>query len=472
MKKIYIGAATCPPLHSREELLAAFGAEYTDTLRTDDSLLGASLLLDMLRYIRHLRPGRRTHVVRNENGKPRFAHCPWVGFSISHSHGVAVCAISDDCADIGVDIEIYDTADTPREDREQGCTDRDTSAVRRQKLASRWLIPHGFDPAEFLDDHAATNCERHAFTKAWTAYEAASKYTGGMLADRRGCPTGTRISHFEIKEAKTAARAGYVAICHADNARLIPCPEFFAVTRGAPRVSVLGVEFDPLTRAEAASHATEQLLRGDGLFTIVTPNPVISMNCRRAPALMRAVNAASLSVPDGRGVIDAARRQGTPLPERVCGIDLAGDILSAAAEHGWRVFLLGGAPGRAEEAAARLGAEHAGLIICGTLDGYGGIADPDHVWNTLTAAAPDILFVCLGSPKQERFIFDNTKRLSEIGVRLAAALGGSVDVWSGSVRRAPSLIIKAKLEWLWRCICQPRRLRVLPTLIKYRLLTK
>lgn len=461
MKKVYIGAATCPPRHSREELLAAFGAEYTDTLRTDDSLLGASLLLDMLRYIR-LPIGKRTAVERNESGKPRFAHCPRVGFSISHCHGVAVCAISDDCADIGADIEIYGA----------GEADGDTHAARRKKLAARWLIPHGFDPAEFLDDHAATNCERHAFTKAWTAYEAASKYTGGMLADRRGCPSGTRISHFEIKEAKTAARAWCVAICHADNARLIPCPEFFAVTRGAPRVSVLGVEFDPLTRAEAASRATEQLLCGDGIFTIVTPNPVISMNCRRDPALMRAVNAASLSVPDGRGVIDAARRQGTPLPERVCGIDLAEDILFAAAEHGWRVFLLGGAPGRAEEAAARLRAEHAGLIICGTLDGYGGISDPEHAWNTLTAAAPDILFVCLGSPKQERFIFDNTKRLSEIGVRLAAALGGSVDVWSGSVRRAPSLVIKARLEWLWRCICQPRRLRVLPTLIKYRLLTK
>lgn len=471
MKKIYIGAASCLPRHSREELLAAFGAEYTDTLRTDDSLLGASLLLDMLRYI-HLHPGRRTRVMRNDNGKPQFAQCPRVGFSISHSHGVAVCAISDDCADIGADIEIYDTAETTHEDRDQGFSEGDTSAVRRQKLAERWLIPHGFDPAEFLYGNTAANCEQHAFTKAWTAFEAASKYTGGKLADRCGCPTGTRISHFEIKETRSTTRAGCVAICHTDDTLLIPCPDFFAVTRGAPRVSVLGVEFDPLTRAEAAGCATEQLLHGDGLFTIVTPNPVISMNCRRDPALTRSVNSASLSVPDGRGVIDAAKRQGTPLPERVCGIDLAEDILSAAAQHGWHVFLLGGAPGRAEEAAARLRAEHAGLIICGTLDGYGGISDTDRIWNTLTAAAPDILFVCLGSPMQERFIFDNAKRLSAAGVRLAAALGGSVDVWSGSVRRAPYIVIKAKLEWLWRCICQPRRLRVLPTLIKYRLLTK
>lgn len=458
MKKIYIGAAVWGGAHhTRDEIAAAFGTEYAETLKTDDSLLGASLLLDMLHYT-HRRPGRSAHIKRGGNGKPYFCHWRHIDFSISHSSGVAVCAITADGARVGADIEIYGTG---------GRYCGDTAAERRRRLAERWLIPHGFAPSDHTRD--GNQSDIAAFTRAWTAFEAASKYRGGNLGESNDIPRGTVISHFDIKAPN---RAGAVAVCSDEDATVIPCPEFYAVTRGVPRVTVLGVEFNPLTRSAAAKRAADHLMHGTGLFTVVTPNPVISMNCRRDPKLMADVNTASLSVADGRGVIDAARRQGTPLPERVCGIDLAEDILTVAAACGRRVFLLGGAPGRAEQAAALLKEKHAGLKICGTLDGYGGIADTARATEILKAAAPDILFVCLGSPRQEMMIFENAAMLSAAGVKLAAALGGSIDVWSGNVRRAPNFMIKARLEWLWRCAIEPRRLRVIPTLVKYRMLTK
>lgn len=467
MKKIFIGALDGHTHHSRNDIAAAFGAEYTETLKTKDSLLGASLLLDMLRYV-HIRPGRDTLIKRGGNGKPYFYRKRRINFSISHSHGVAICAISDNSACIGADIEICPLGEAHTSaDR----NDND-AAARRKKLAERWLIPRGFSPVDYICKSCKSDdltCDLLAFTKAWTAFESASKYTGGTLADCHGLPYGTVISQFDIQLPN---RSGAVAICHNAETMIIPCPEFYTVTQGVPRVKVLNVEFDPITRREAANRAASHIMNGEGLFTVVTPNPVISMNCRRDPKLMAAVNSASLSVADGRGVTDAAKRQGTPLPERVCGIDLAEDILTAAAAHGWRVFLLGGAPGRAIEAAKNLTSTHTGLTVCGTLDGYGEIADFERVEKALLTSAPDILFVCLGSPRQEMMIFDHTAALSAAGVRLAAALGGSIDVWSGHVRRAPSFVIKARCEWLWRCMCEPRRLRVIPTLIKYRMLTK
>ena len=90
----------------------------------------------------------------------------------------------------------------------------------------------------------------------------------------------------------------------------------------------------------------------------------------------------------------------------------------------------------------------------------------------IAEASPGILFVCLGSPRQELWIYEHRDFLEQCGVRVAAALGGSIDVWSGEVRRAPQIFIQLHLEWLWRCIREPRRLAVIPTLMRYRMLTR
>ena len=156
----------------------------------------------------------------------------------------------------------------------------------------------------------------------------------------------------------------------------------------------------------------------------------------------------------------------------MAGIDFGHSLLCRAAERGKRVFLLGGKPGRAEKAAQELAAAIPGLNICGTCDGYDGMSGGAGAERAIAEASPGILFVCLGSPRQELWIYEHRDFLEQCGVRVAAALGGSIDVWSGEVRRAPQIFIRLHLEWLWRCVREPRRLAVIPTLVRYRMLTR
>jgi N-acetylglucosaminyldiphosphoundecaprenol N-acetyl-beta-D-mannosaminyltransferase len=157
---------------------------------------------------------------------------------------------------------------------------------------------------------------------------------------------------------------------------------------------------------------------------------------------------------DGAGLLWAARQLGQPLPERVTGIDLMQEACQRAAREGWRVYLLGAQPGIAQAAAAKLQGRYADLQICGLYHGY--FADQeDAVIVQINAAAPDILFVALGLPAQERFC---AKHQHSIKAAVAIGVGGSLDVLAGKVKRAPRFMQRLKLEWLWRLILQPSRL--------------
>lgn len=438
IKRIYIGIASGVPTCSRERLTGAFGSGYVSSLHSPESLLGAQLLLDMLERF-GIKPGRRTLISRLESGKPHFEHTSRISFSISHSNGTAVCALSFG-GNVGIDIECCRRLDPDRAAR----------------LAERWLTPRGF----------GTDGTVQGFLEAWTAFEAASKYAGGTLAECRGIPDGACCGSYTLESGNSRY---VVSVCHDCGVPLIPLGSFgCAVTE---RPYILGIGFDVLTKDEAVERAAAALA-SDRLMTVVTPNPVISMNCLYDTAMYEAVRTATLSLADGRGVIDAAGRCGLPLTERVAGIDFGYSLLRRAAERGSRVFLLGGKPGRAKKAAARLCGELPGLNICGTCDGYDGVSDKRSLEAALEKAHPDILFVCLGSPRQELWIAGNRDFLDRIGVRVAAALGGALDVWSGEVRRAPALFIRLRLEWLWRCLHEPRRLRAIPTLVRYRILTR
>ncbi len=229
------------------------------------------------------------------------------------------------------------------------------------------------------------------------------------------------------------------------------------------RIRVCGVEIDDLTAEEAVAAA---LVQTEGPAVVFTPNAVMLDACRREPELAELLSSATLSLADGVGVLRAARRAGTPLRERVAGIDFGERLLAAAARRGLRVFLLGGRPGVAAEAAERLTARFSGLSVCGVQDGYfekQGEADR-AVLEKLLAARPDILFVCFGFPLQERWIAAHLPALS--GLRVVAGLGGSLDVWAGKLRRAPAFLSRMGLEWAWRMLCEPRRLRNLPALVR------
>ncbi len=216
------------------------------------------------------------------------------------------------------------------------------------------------------------------------------------------------------------------------------------------RIMVLGVGFDNVTMEEAAQKAIELARSGGGY--VVTPNAEIVYACRKNPEAKDAVNGAALVVPDGIGVVKASRILKRPLKERVPGVELGTAILPAAAKHGLRLFLLGGKPGVAEEAARKLTEKYEGLVIAGTADGY--FQNDDEVIAKINASNADILYVCLGAPKQEIWMRKNRDKLK---VSLMLGLGGSVDVYAGKVERAPEFWQKMGLEWLYRLMKQPKR---------------
>jgi N-acetylglucosaminyldiphosphoundecaprenol N-acetyl-beta-D-mannosaminyltransferase len=234
------------------------------------------------------------------------------------------------------------------------------------------------------------------------------------------------------------------------------------------KTEVLGIGFDAVSTDDAAELIfCASRLRNDRPYIVFTPNASISMTCRKAPDLLSLVNSASLVLPDGVGVIGAAKRQGTPLPERVAGIDTAEAVMEKLAAEGGSVYLVGGEQGISERAARSLCEKYKGLMVFGACDGF--FKDEDALVKEISALSPDLLLVGMGFPKQELFISHNKEKLS---VGAAIGVGGAIDVWAGKVRRAPNAFIKLHVEWLWRMLCQPKRFWGMWRLFYYRILTR
>ncbi len=212
---------------------------------------------------------------------------------------------------------------------------------------------------------------------------------------------------------------------------------------------VLGVRFDAVTMDEAVDRALALIQERRSAY-VCTPNPEIVWLCRSDPALCAAIGAGDMTLPDGVGVVWASRVLGCPVPERVTGYDF---LLALLARFRGRLFLLGGKPGVGEDAAAAIGRMFPDLTVCGCRSGY--FDDGEAVLETVRQAAPDLLLVCMGSPKQELWMQANRDRLQ---VGLMAGLGGCLDVLSGRMKRAPEVWIRLNLEWLYRLFQQPRRL--------------
>ena len=220
------------------------------------------------------------------------------------------------------------------------------------------------------------------------------------------------------------------------------------------RTDILGVGFDDISAQQAVSQAMELIREGRKTY-VVTPNPEIVWQCRKDEALRGAVNNAGLVLPDGIGIVVAARILGTPLRSgRVPGIDFASGIFEKLAQSGGSAFLFGSKPGVAEEAGQRLALSYPGLVISGFADGY--FSDSEPIIRLINDANPDLLLVCLGSPKQELWMAENAGRLN---ATLCVGLGGSIDVFAGRVKRAPAFFRKLGLEWFYRLVHEPWRIK-------------
>lgn len=219
------------------------------------------------------------------------------------------------------------------------------------------------------------------------------------------------------------------------------------------RTDILGVAFDNVTMAEAVDRAMALLAR-EGPHLVVTPNAEIVQQARSDPEFAALIAQADLVLPDGVGVVYASRILGRPLKGRVPGVDFAGALMDRMAKLNKRLFLLGAKPGVAEEAARRLAAQHPGLAVCGVHDGY--FREDAPVVQAIREAGADVVFVCLGAPKQEKWAAAHG---GETGARLLVGLGGSLDVFAGQVDRAPESWQRLGLEWLYRAIRQPSRFK-------------
>lgn len=217
------------------------------------------------------------------------------------------------------------------------------------------------------------------------------------------------------------------------------------------RIEVLGVGFDNITMEQAVAESV-RLMNSEGAHYVVTPNPEIVETCCKDPEAMDAVRNADLVIADGIGVIYGSRILGTPLKERVPGIELAQNLMGKMAETGKTLFLLGSKPGVAEEAAHRLKEKYPALQIVGIHDGY--FTEDEPVVREIRESGADVVFVCLGAPKQEKWM---RKYGEATGAHLLLGIGGSLDVFSGNVKRAPEVFQRLNLEWFYRLISNPSR---------------
>ena len=231
----------------------------------------------------------------------------------------------------------------------------------------------------------------------------------------------------------------------------------------AERVNILGVDVDAVTMAEAVNVVRRAMDTRAGVM-VATANAEMLMRATHDDELRHILNASALVVPDGAGTVWAARHLGHAMPERVAGYDLAQELLRCAPAEGRRVYFFGSAPGVAEKAKAKAEQLYPGIEIVGVRNGFFSPADNAAIIAEIRAARPDLLLVALGVPKQEKWI---AAHLAELDVPVAIGVGGTLDVMAGVMKRAPYWMQRAKLEWLFRGLMQPKRAGRLLALPKF-----
>ena len=241
-------------------------------------------------------------------------------------------------------------------------------------------------------------------------------------------------------------------------------------------MKILGVKIDNLSLNEVLNKV-EGFLKDDKQHYIVTPNPEFLVKAQKDEEFKRILNNADLSIPDGVGLILASILYGDKIKQRITGVDLMEAICEKAAEKKWSVFLFGAGEGIAKKAGENLKGRYRGLRVDGSSRSdfferftlKGSDASQKNLNRSLQYELPAILFVALGAPKQEKWINENLKKMPN--VKLAIGVGGAFDFISGNIKRAPNFIRLLGLEWLWRLIIQPWRIkRVLNAIIIFPLL--
>jgi N-acetylglucosaminyldiphosphoundecaprenol N-acetyl-beta-D-mannosaminyltransferase len=226
---------------------------------------------------------------------------------------------------------------------------------------------------------------------------------------------------------------------------------------------VLGIPVHQVTIADALV-TIEEFIRERRPHLVVTADACGLVLARGDAALHDLLLAADLVTPDSAGVVWAMRRKGAHIPDRVSGCDLTAELCRLSAEKGYRIYLVGAAEGVAGRAADRLRARYAGCQIVGTDSGYFTEAEEESILQRIHEASPDVLLVAMGMPKQEKWI---VAHMQSLRVPVSIGVGGTLDVYAGLIRRAPRAVQRMSMEWLWRLLQNPRKMRKVIVLPKF-----
>lgn len=224
--------------------------------------------------------------------------------------------------------------------------------------------------------------------------------------------------------------------------------------KSLPGVAILGLTVHNVTMQSA-------LAAMDGFFEAGSPHHVVTADAsmlvlaQEDTALHAIVSGADLVTPDSVGVLWASKQAGDPLPERVSGVEIVEQLCRRSAETGYRLFFLGAGPDVAAQAAEKMRAKYPGAQIVGTRDGFFKPEETDALVAEIRETQADAVFVAMGIPKQEKWIAAHRDRL---GAAVLIGVGGTFDVLSGNVKRAPKLFQNLRLEWLWRVMSNPRKI--------------
>lgn len=222
----------------------------------------------------------------------------------------------------------------------------------------------------------------------------------------------------------------------------------------ADKVNILGVRVDKVTVNEASDIIMEYIKTKEKVASVFTPNSEIIMMGYRDSEFRDILNNSELLTADGIGVVHASKIVKNPITERAAGYDIACSVLAKLSKIGGSVYLFGSKPGVAEKAGDNITRDYPGIKIAGYSDGYFDEEKEKTIISNINRANPDLVFVCLGAPKQEKWI---SAHRHELPNAVYMGIGGSLDVFAGNVKRAPDFFTNHGIEWLYRLCKQPSR---------------
>ncbi|MCX6345137.1 MAG: WecB/TagA/CpsF family glycosyltransferase [Armatimonadetes bacterium] len=235
---------------------------------------------------------------------------------------------------------------------------------------------------------------------------------------------------------------------------------------GVPSISLLGVKVHRVTMAMTIEAIRGFIASGKPHMIVTADASMIAM-AQSDSELKEIVNAADLVTPDGSGLIKGAKILGTPLVERVSGVDICRKMCAMSAEMGFSVFFLGSEPGIAEAAAENLQKQFPGMRVAGTQHGYFKPDQDAEIVTLVRESGAGVLLAGMGIPRQEKWI---KKHLNELGVCVAMGVGGSMDIFSGKIKRAPVWMQNHGLEWIYRLCQDPSKIKKVAILPKFLLM--